>query len=93
MMYLDINHLVISFKWYLHLRYTCFYTYFNDFYEKSRNITYFAHFLEKFTTIKRPNTLYTKHVMYLYIYYVAKEGIEEEELIYTPRRSVFTFFG
>ena len=55
--------------------------------------TYFTHFLDKFTTIKRPNTLYTKHVMYLYIYYVAKEGIEEEELIYTPRRSVFTFFG
>ena len=63
--------------------------------EKHVFYTYFTHFLDKFTTIKRPNTLYTKHVMYLYIYYVAKEGIEEEEeeLIYTPRRSVFTFFG
>ena len=61
--------------------------------EKHVFYTYFTHFLETYTTIKRPNTLYTKHVMYLYIYYVAKEGIEEEELIYTPRRSVFTFFG
>ena len=61
--------------------------------EKQVFYKYFTHFLEKFTTIKRTNTLYTKHVMYLYIYYVAKEGIEEEELIYTPRRSVFTFFG
>ena len=61
--------------------------------EKHVFYTYFAHFLDKYTTIKRPNTLYTRHMMYLYIYYVAKEGIEEEELIYTPRRSVFTFFG
>ena len=54
---------------------------------------YFTHFLEKFTTIKRPNTLYTKHVMYLYIYYVDKEEILVGPSIYTPRRSVFTFFG
>ena len=59
----------------------------------SLKITYFTHFLYKFTTIKRPNTLYTKHVMYLDIYYVAKEEMLAGESIYTPRRSVFTFFG
>ena len=61
--------------------------------EKHVFYTYFTHFLDKFATIKRPNTLCTKNVMYLYIYYVAKEGILAEESIYTPRRSVFTFFG
>jgi hypothetical protein len=61
--------------------------------EKHVFYTYFAHFLDKYTTIKRPNTLYTKHVMYLYIYYMAKEGILLGPSIYTPRRSVFTFFG
>ncbi len=43
--------------------------------EKHVFYTYFTHFFDKYTTIKRPNTLYTKHVMYLYLYYVAKEGI------------------
>ena len=61
--------------------------------EKHVFYTYFTHFLHKYTTTKAPNTLYTKHVTYLYIYYVAKEGISLGEFIYTPRRSVFTFFG
>ena len=61
--------------------------------EKHVFYTYFTHFLDKYTTVKRPNTLYTKHVMYLYIYYVAKEGMLAGESIYTARRSVFTFFG
>ena len=52
-------------------------------------ITYFAHFRYKYTTINRPNTLRPKYVLYLYLYYVAKEGRVDCQSIYTPRRSDF----